>query len=208
MRNLSGYATYQPLALKRGTFDRFFNGFHVAIAGDSMMAKLRGRAFAWVLFVVSIVWVAAINGPVLYYLLAPKQDIQQIIRALEGRETLNGNMAPISQEVTDSAGLMRRALLVGAYWHVSGDYNIKESHTTRTAQLSYLAWFEKRKDPTILIVTRTEVDGSRLRYDIGEGDPFSALRDHLLPVLALALSAFWLLWTRSRSLKIPIPPGP
>ena len=164
-----------------------------------MFAKLRSRTIFWVLFVFSIVWAAAINGPVLYSLLRPRQDIQQIIRALEGRETLSGDLAPLSREVTDSAGLMRRAMLVGAYWHVSGNYNIKESHTTRTSQLSYLAWFEKRKESTILIVTRTEMDGSRLRYDIGEGDPFTTLRAHLLPVLVFAFSTFWLLWTRLRS---------
>jgi hypothetical protein len=202
------YESKAALAPNRGTFDRLFYGFQAAIAGDSMLVKLRGRAFSWVLFVVTIVWAAAINGPVLYSLLVPNQDIQQIIRALEGRETLSGAMASLSQEVTGSAGLVRRAMLVGAYWHVSGDYNIKESHTTRTTQLSYLAWFEKRKEPALLIVTRTDVDGSRLRYDIGEGDPFGALRDDLLPVLALAFSAFWLLWTRSRSRKIPTPPRP
>jgi hypothetical protein len=173
-----------------------------------MLSKLRGRAFSWVVFVVSTAWTAAINGPTFYSLLVPSQDIQQIIRALEGRETLSGDMAPLSQQVTASAGLMRRAMLVGAYWHVSGDYNIKESHATRTTQLSYLAWFEKRNEPTILIITRTDVDGSQLLYHIGEGDPFNALRDDLLPVLALALSASWLLWSRSRYRKIQIPPQP
>jgi len=173
-----------------------------------MLAKLRSQSFAWALLVVSMAWAAAINGPVFYSLLVPSKDIQQIILALEGRETRSGDMAPLSQEVTASAGLMRRAMLVGAYWHVSGDYNIKQSRTTRTTQLSYLAWFEKLKEPTILVVTRTEVDGSRLDYHIGEGDLFSALRDHLLPVLALVLSAFWLLWTRSRSRKLRTPPRP
>ena len=101
-------------------------GFLVAIAGGSVFAKLRSRTMFWVLFVLSIVWAAAINGPVLYSLLRPRQDIQQIIRAFEGRETLSGDLAPLSREVTDSAGLMRRAMLVGAYWHVSVYYNIKE----------------------------------------------------------------------------------
>ena len=129
-----------------------------------MLAKLRSQAVAWVLFVISIVWAAAIDGPVVYSFLFPSHDIQQIIRAFEGRETLDSNLAPLSQAVTGSAGLMRRAVLVGAYWHVSADYNVKESHTTRTTQLAYLAWFEKRNEPTILIVTRAEVDGSKLRY--------------------------------------------
>lgn len=186
----------------RGTFDKFI-AQEAKLAGGSVFAKRHSRTVFWVLFVLSIVWAAAINGPVIYSLLRPRQDIQQIIRALEGRETLSEDLAPLSREVTDSAGLMRRSMLVGAYWHVSGDYNIKESHTTRTTQLSYLAWFEKRKESTILIVTRTEVDGSRLRYDIAEGDPFTMLRAHLLPVLVLAFSAFWLLWTRSRSRKTP-----
>jgi hypothetical protein len=134
-----------------------------------MFAKLRSQAFAWVLFAISIVWAAAIDGPVIYSFLFPGHDIQQIIRAFEGRETLHADLAPISQAVTVSAGLMRRAVPVGAYWHVSADYNIKESHTTRTTQLAHSAWFEKRSEPTILILTRTEVDGSQLRYNVGEG---------------------------------------
>ena len=166
-----------------------------------MFAKLRSQTFAWLLFVISIVWTAAINGPAIYSSLFPSHDIQQIIRAFEGRETLSADLAPLSQAVTGSAGLMRRAVLVSAYWHVSADYSIKESHTTRTTQLAYLAWFEKRSEPTILIVTRTEVDGSKLRYNVGEGEVFSALLVDLLPVLVLTLSFSWLLWTRSRFRK-------
>jgi hypothetical protein len=165
------------------------------------LAKLRSLVIPWMLFVLAIIWAAAINGPVLYSWFFPNRDIQQIIGALEGRETLGADLAPLSKEVTSSAGLIRRAILVGAYWHVSADYNIKESRTTRTTQLSYLAWFQKRSESTILIVTRTEADGSQLRYNIDEGDTFSTLRDHLLPLLALAFSVFWLLWTRSRSRK-------
>jgi hypothetical protein len=168
-----------------------------------MFAKLRSQAFAWVLFVISIVWAAAIDGPVIYSFLFPSHDIQQIIRAFEGRETLNADLAPLSQAVTGSAGLMRRAVLVGAYWHVSADYNINESHMTRTTQLAYLAWFEKRSAPTILILTRTDVDGSQLHYNVNEGEVFSALRGDLLPVLVLTLSFSWLLWTRSRARKTP-----
>jgi hypothetical protein len=52
-----------------------------------VFAKLRSRTIFWVLLVLSIVWAAAIHCPVLYSLLFPSQDIQQIIRALEGRET-------------------------------------------------------------------------------------------------------------------------
>jgi uncharacterized protein (DUF952 family) len=156
-----------------------------------MFAKLRSRGVACVLLVLSIVWTAVAICPLLYSLLFPTQDIQRIVRALEGSETLGEDLAPLTQQVTNSAGRLRRAIQVGAFWRISGDYNIKTSHSSKSAQLSYLAWFEKRSNPIILIVTRTDVDGSRLRYEINEGDPLRTLRFYLLPVAALVFSVFW-----------------
>jgi hypothetical protein len=144
-----------------------------------------------VLLIVSSLWTVAITGPLFYSLLFPTKDSQHIVRALEGRETLNADLSPLLQ-ATSSAGQLKRAIQVGAYFHASADYNAKESHTEKTIQLSYLAWFEKRSKPTILVITRTLTDGSRLRFDISEDEPSGLFRAYLIPLLALTASAFWL----------------
>jgi hypothetical protein len=123
--------------------------------------------------------------------LVPDQDIRRIVRALEGRETLPEALAPLAEQIVNTAGHLKRAIQVSVYWHVEADYNIKKSHKTKETQISYLAWFEKRAKPTILIVTRTEVDGSELHFDIDEGEPIGTLRFYLLPLLLLAFSIYW-----------------
>jgi hypothetical protein len=57
--------------------------------------------------------------------------------------------------------------------------------------------FEKRSKPTILVVTRTVTDRSRLRFDTSENELSGIVRAYLIPLVALTASAIWL-W-RGRS---------
>jgi len=134
---------------------------------------------------------AIVVFPLFYSMFFPNQDIQQIQRALEGRATLPEPLAPLAQHVTTAVGPLHRAIQVGAYWHTSADYNIKQTHTIKETQLSYLAWFQKRSRPTILVFTRTETDGSQLSFDIDEGSVSATVRAYLLPAIVLAVSVYW-----------------
>jgi len=171
-----------------------------------MFLKLRSRALPIVLLVFSSLWTAGAVLPLFYSLLVPDRDIQRIVRALEGRETLPEALAPLAQQVVDTAGHVKRAIQVGVYWHVEADYNIKKSHKTKKTQISYLAWFERRAEPTILIVTRREVDGAELYFNIDEGEPNYLLRFYLLPLSVLAFSIYWFR-RRSSAPRDEHPPG-
>lgn len=162
-----------------------------------MFIRLKGRAVPLVLLVVSSLWAAALVFPLVYSLLLPNADIRHIIRAFEGRETLRKELAPLAT-VTNSVGRLKHAIQIGAYWGASAEYKHGESHTTKTTELSYLAWFEKRPKPMIFIVTRTEVDGATVRFNTDEGSLLGMLRVYLVPVAILALSLYWFLRTRSR----------
>jgi hypothetical protein len=118
----------------------------------------------------------------------PNRDIQHIVRALEGRETLREESTPLVRGTIDTFGHLRRAIQVGAYFYASAEQTLKESHTTKRVEVSYLAWLEKRSKPTILAVRRTEIDGSLVRFETDEASPFAIIRAYLLPVLALVFA--------------------
>ena len=156
-----------------------------------MIRILSSRAASIVLLVLSAAWALATFGPLFYSLFFPTKDIQDIIQALEGRKTLSEELVPLVQQLTATNGKLKHAILVNAYWHLSGDYNVKTSQSEKITQLSYLAWFQKRSKPTILIVTRTVTNDSDLNFAVAEGDPLATLRDYFPPILLLALSVFW-----------------
>jgi len=142
----------------------------------------------------------AVQSPCLS-LFFPNRDIQHVVGSLRGQETLGGDLNRLSQEVTSSTGRLNRAIPVGAYWHATRDFSAARSHIVKKNQLMYLAWFEKRSRPTILVVTRTETDGSHLLFNISEEERSTIFWAYFWPVLAVALSLGWLLWTRLRSPK-------
>jgi hypothetical protein len=156
-----------------------------------MFLKLSGRAVPLVLLSVFSLWMAAFILPLFYSLLFPNADMQHIVRAFEGKETLRADLAPLAK-ATDSVGQLKRAIQVGAYWGASAEYKHGESHTTKTKQVSYLAWFEKRSSrPTVLILTRAETDGSDVRFYVNEGNPLGTLRVYLVPAVVFACSLYW-----------------
>ncbi len=166
--------------------------------GNRMFLRLSSRAAPAVLLVLSSFWMVAAVFPLFYSLLFPNADIRHIVRALEGRELLRPELTPLLEPMTSSGGRLKRAIQVAVYWGASAEQKIGESHTTKTTEVSYLAWFAKRSKPTILIVTRTEIDNSQIRFDIDEGNPSGTLRFYLLRSVVLGFSVCWFLRRRSR----------
>ena len=164
---------------------------------------MSSRAAPVVLLVLSALWMAATVFPFFYCLLFPNADIEHLVGGLEGRETLSGDMARIVQQVTGSVGQLKRAIPIAAYF--SAEYKVRTPHATKTTEVSYLAWFEERPKPTILVVTRTEVDDSSVSVRTDEGSLLGALRVYLLPAAALAFSVYW--FRRKRSFESKIDPS-
>lgn len=136
--------------------------------------------------------------------LFPNADIRHIVEALKGRETLQGDAARLVEQVSP-VGRLKHAIPVGAYWGGSAEFKIGESHTTKLIEIYYLAWFEKRSEPTILIMRRIEEDHSSLSFYIREGTLFGASRMYLIPAFLLALSIYW--FKRKRSFEVPVDPA-
>lgn len=155
-----------------------------------MFIRVKGRAVPLILLVVSSLWMAATVFPLFCSLLFPNTDIRHIVRAFEGKETLRADLAPLA-EATNSVGRLKHAIQVAAYLGASAEYTHGESHTTKTTQLSYIAWFEKRSKPTILVVSRTQTDGSRVHFDVNEEGPLDTLRFYLVPGAVFAVSIYW-----------------
>lgn len=114
-----------------------------------------------------------------------------LVRALEGRETARKELSSLVQGIVNSTGFLKRAIRVSAYYGVSAEYKARQSHSSKEIEAAYLAWFEKRSKPTILVVHLSEIDGVTLQFNIYESSPIVHARMLLLPLLALAFSLYW-----------------
>jgi hypothetical protein len=81
-----------------------------------MFARWSSRAAPILFLVLSGLWVAATIFPLFYSLLFPNADLKHIVGALEGREYLSGDLAPLAERITNSVGRLKRARQVAAYW--------------------------------------------------------------------------------------------
>lgn len=156
-----------------------------------MLLKLSHRTLPILLLIFSGLWAVGIYLPLLYSLLFPNHDIQHLVGALERREPARQELRLLVKESTDSFGQLKRAIRVAAYYGASADYNVRQSHTTKNIEYSYVAWFENRSKPAILIVSLSNIDRSTLRFNVDEGSRMQMGRALLLPLFALAFSIFW-----------------
>ena len=162
--------------------------------------RITNRALPAVLVVLAAVWTIATLSPLVYYALFPNPDIQNLVRALEGRESPPAALNSLVQQANDQLGVLNRAIPVAAYWGASADLNIKKSHTTKTVEVSYLTWFQKLPKPRVFVISRAETDASHLQFEITAGDGYAIVRAYSVPVVLLALSVFWL-WKRPSFLE-------
>ena len=149
-------------------------------------------------------WVANVYGLLVYSVLSPKPDLQDIVHALEGHGTPPPQVLAAVHGTIASAGILQRAIQVGYYTKVTGTFQLNASHTTRQTQVAYLAWFQRLSKPTILVINRYQTDGGLQEYEIGEGEIGGIARGFGLPLLALAFSIF-VVWKRRSPLLSDLP---
>lgn|SRR5215472_11994369 len=102
-----------------------------------MFIRLSGRAAPAFLLVFSSLWMLGTILPLCYSLLFPNPEIKHIVRAFEGREDLEGHLAPLAS-VTNSVGRLKRAIQVTAYWGVSA--GTREGSRTQRKQRRSPTW--------------------------------------------------------------------
>jgi hypothetical protein len=167
-----------------------------------MTLSLRNNTVPGVLLVASCVWVALTFFPLLYSFASPNGELQHLRRSLEGREIPRQELTSLVQGILDSSGTLKRCIRVSAYKGVSAEYKQNKSHTSKETEYAYVTWFEKRTGPTVLVLNLTEIDGSLLRFQVREST-FSGLAPILLlPLLAMALTAYWFLRRRRARSKL------
>lgn len=169
-----------------------------------MLWRLRDRAVPILFLVLSSLWTAGIYCPLFYSLAFPSHEIQRLVEALKGHEPARQELSSLVQNVVDSSGRLRRAIRVSAYYGATAEYKANQSHTSTKTESAYIAWFEKRPKPTILIVSVSEIDSSGLQFNIQEGDAMALARTLLFPLFALAFSVYWFCRRRISGFKKPI----
>ena len=152
------------------------------------MQKRTNRVLPALLVGVSAMWIALLVCPLLYSVVFPSPETRQLVRELEGYGTVPQQLDPLVQH----AGLLRRAIPVKKYWHFSGDYTLKQAHTTVDTELSYIAWFQKLPKPMLLVITRTATGSDvRLGITVDSRNPFTMLWVYYVPLALLVSSVFW-----------------
>jgi hypothetical protein len=168
------------------------------------MIQLRIRTFSFGLLALSSLWLAVTFLPILYSVVFPSRDLQQVICALEMRCSAPPEAAAIIRAALASAGPLRRALQVGYYSGATTTLQLNASHTSRGTQISYLAWFQNVPKPLLLLVSKSETDGTFDGYRVGEGQPRSLIVGYSLPLL---LFTFCLYFVRRKSTPAKINPA-
>jgi hypothetical protein len=155
-----------------------------------MFFRLSLRIFVIGLLVLSSLWVVATFLPILYSMLFPPRDIQEIVRALKAQGNAPQEAATIVEETIASVGPLQRTLQVGYHTGASVTLRHNDSHTSRTTQVAYVAWFQKIPKPILLLITRSETDGVFQSYRLDEGAPMSLVRGYAFPLVTFAFSLF------------------
>lgn len=155
-----------------------------------MFFRLSLRVFVIGLLVLSSLWVLLGFVPILYSIVFPPRDLQEIVGALKARRSAPPQAAAIVQQTIDSVGNLRRAVRVGYHIQAAATMNVNGSHTSRTTQVAYVAWFQNLSKPILLLIERSETDGVFQNYAIEQGAPMSLVTAYAYPLIALGLSLY------------------
>ena len=167
-----------------------------------MLFRLSLRVFIVGLLVLSSLWVADTFLPIFYSMVFPPRDIHGIVLALEHRGNASPGMATtVAEQVIAQAGPMRKAWQVGYHSEVSATWQLHKSHTDRTTQVAYVAWFQKLSKPTLILIERSETDGVVQGYRINEGEPMGYVRGYGLPLAVFVFSLVVFLRRKSPMFK-------
>ena len=154
-----------------------------------MSLKLSAKAAPVLFLIRASVWTAGVYFPYFYSLGFPNREIQRLVAALQGQQLARPELSSVVQGIMNSTGHLKRAIRIAAFY--SAEYKVRQPHSLKQTQFSYLAWFEKRPRPTILVVNLKELQGDTLEFKIFETSPTAIVRVGLLPLFAMAFSFRW-----------------
>jgi hypothetical protein len=128
--------------------------------------------------------------PFLYSVMFPNKDLQGVVYALEERGTAPQEAIAVVQETIATAGPLTRAMPVAYYSGMTTTVRVSGSQTSKVKQASYVAWFQRRLKPLLLLIAVHEGEQGQKVYEINEGEPMFMVRGYTLPVLVFGVSLF------------------
>ena len=156
-----------------------------------MAFKSTRPIYAIILLVLSSLWMCATFIPLLYSVVFPNGDLQNVLFALEEHGMAPPESAAVVQETIAAAGPLKRAVKVGYYSGVTTAVRMSGSHTSeKVNQATYVAWFQNLSKPIVIAITRSEGDGGQRAYGVNEVDPASLVRGYGLPVMSFGVALF------------------
>ena len=155
-----------------------------------MVFKSSRPTYAIILFVLSSLWMCGVFLPFLYSVMFPNKDLQGVVYALEERGTAPQEAIAVVQETIATAGPLTRAMPVAYYSGMTTTVRVSGSQTSKVKQASYVAWFQRRLKPLLLLIAVHEGEQGQKVYEINEGEPMFMVRGYTLPVLVFGVSLF------------------
>jgi len=156
-----------------------------------------------VLFVVSSIYMGVFFLPLLYSLVFPNADIEQVAEALK-----EGGIAPMDadtavEQAKAALGPLTKAVQIGWGYDASKQYHLAGSHertTTTATSYIYLAWFAKLPKPIVIVIALYENDAGQKAYRISQVSGMLLARQLVPPLLLFAVSVF-LMFGKSKASK-------
>lgn len=149
--------------------------------------------YAIILFALSVIYMCTTFLPLLYSLLFPNEDIEQVVAALKEAGPAPLDAENVVQEAKSAVGPLTKAIQVGSGYTLNKGFHLSGAHeetSVRETAYVYIAWFEKRSKPMLVSIALYANDAGQKAYQISEVNGMSVVRAYAIPVLLFAVSLF------------------
>lgn len=156
-----------------------------------------------ILFVVSSIYMGVFLLPVLYSLVFPNADIEQVVSALKEGGIASMDAEAVVEQAKVALGPLTKAIQVGWGYNASKQYHLAGSHEQSTITATsyiYLAWFAKPPSPIVIGVTLYENDAGQKAYRISQLSGALLARQVAIPLFLFVVSVF-LMFSKSKASK-------
>jgi hypothetical protein len=171
--------------------------------GAGLKLKSGRPIYVIILFVVSSIYMGLFFLPLLYSLLFPNADIEQVVAALKNGGIASMDADTVVEQAKAALGPLTKAIQVGWGYDARKQYHLAGSHeqTTITAtSYTYVAWFAKLPKPVVVQITLYENDASQKAYRISRVSGILLARQLAIPLLLFVVSVF-LMFRKSKASK-------
>jgi len=155
--------------------------------------KTHRPTYAVIFLALSIIYMCGMFLPFLYSVLHPNEDIERVVTALKEGGTAPPEAADVVEHARAAIGSLTKAIPVGIAYRVNKEFHLTGSHEHTTLYETgyfYLAWFEKRQNPTLVAIVLYANETGQKAYRIAEVNGVTIARDYAIPVLLFAVSLF------------------